>query len=58
MGKLSFGEIRLRPDVKGWGLLATSPGTINKELLILEKKERINHLIFIQRQKILFSIIK
>lgn len=38
MGKLSFGEIRLRPDVKGWGLLATSPGTINKELLILEKK--------------------
>ena len=38
MCKLSFGEIRLRPDVKGWGLLATSPGTINKELLILEKK--------------------
>lgn len=38
MGKLSFSEIRLRPYVKGWGLLATSPGTINKELLILEKK--------------------
>lgn len=38
MGKLSFGEIRLRPYAKGWGLLATSPGTINKELLILEKK--------------------
>lgn len=38
MGKLSFGEIRLHPYVKGWGLLATSPGTINKELLILEKK--------------------
>ena len=38
MGKLSFSEIRLRPYVKGWGLLATSPGTINKELLILEQK--------------------
>lgn len=38
IGKYSFGEVRLRPYGKGAGKLATSPGTINKELLIVKKQ--------------------
>ncbi|WP_018750576.1 hypothetical protein [Paenibacillus sanguinis] len=46
MGKTVFryffdfmdGKLRWRPYGKGWGQIATSPGTFNKELLILEKK--------------------
>lgn len=38
IGKLSFGEIRFRPYATRKGMLATSPGMINKELLILEQK--------------------
>lgn len=34
----SFGKIQWRPYAKGAGMLATSPGSINKELLILEKR--------------------
>ena len=34
----SIGKVRLRPWAKGAGMIATSPGSINKELLILEKK--------------------
>lgn len=34
----SVGKIRWRPYAVGRGMLATSPGGINKELLILEKK--------------------
>lgn len=34
----SFGRIQWRPYAKGAGMLATSPGSINKELLIVEKK--------------------
>ncbi|QSX05530.1 DUF2812 domain-containing protein [Sedimentibacter sp. zth1] len=34
----SYGKIVFRPYGKGMGKLATSPGTYNKELLIVEKK--------------------
>lgn len=34
----SYGKLRWRPNGKGLGQIATSPGTFNKELLILEKK--------------------
>ena len=34
----SVGKIRFRPWAKGAGMIATSPGSFNKELLILEKK--------------------
>ena len=34
----SIGKIRWRPFAKGWGQLATSPGTYNQELFIAEKK--------------------
>lgn len=36
---ISFGKVKWRPYGKGAGQLATSPGSINKELLILEKKK-------------------
>lgn len=38
IGKYSIGEVRFRPFGKGLGKVATSPGTINKELLIVKKK--------------------
>lgn len=38
IGKYSFGEVRLRLYGKGAGKIATSPGTINKELLIVKKR--------------------
>ena len=34
----SYGKIRWRPYAKGLGQIATTPGSFNKELLILEKK--------------------
>lgn len=34
----SLGKAQWRPYAKGAGMLATSPGSINKELLILEKQ--------------------
>lgn len=37
IGKFSFAEIKVRPYIKNRAMLATSPGRINKELLILEK---------------------
>jgi hypothetical protein len=36
---LSFGKARWRPYARGMGQIATSPGSYNKELLILEKKK-------------------
>lgn len=36
---LSYGKVKWRPYAKGMGQIATSPGGINKELLILEKKK-------------------
>lgn len=38
IGKYSYGNIRLRPYGKNATSFATSPGNINSELLILEKK--------------------
>lgn len=35
----SLGKIKFRPWAKGFGKVATSPGSYNKELLILEKKK-------------------
>lgn len=35
----SYGKIRWRPYAKGMGQIATSPGSFNKELLIVEKKK-------------------
>ena len=37
IGKYSFGQIKLRPFGKGMGMIVTSLGTINKELLIVKK---------------------
>lgn len=34
----ALGRIKWRPWAKGTGMIATSPGNINKELLIIEKK--------------------
>lgn len=34
----SFGKLRWRPYGKGMGQISTSPGSFNKELLILEKR--------------------
>lgn len=34
----SFGKIRWRPYAKGMGQLVTDPGSFNKELMIVEKK--------------------
>lgn len=38
LGKISFGQVRLRLYGEGMGKIATFPGSINSELLILEKK--------------------
>ena len=35
----SYGKVRWRPYAKGMGQIATSPGSYNKELLIVEKKK-------------------
>lgn len=35
---LSYGKVRWRPYAKGMGQIAASPGGLNEELLILEKK--------------------
>lgn len=35
---LSLGKVRIRPWGQGMGKIATNPGTFNKELLIVEKK--------------------
>lgn len=37
---LSFGKIRWRPWARGSGQLTTSPGSFNKELLIVERKRQ------------------
>lgn len=34
----SFGKVRFRPYGKGLGKISTTPGTFNKEILIVEKK--------------------
>lgn len=36
IGKVSFGNIRLRPYNQGRAVLATNPGMINQEILIIE----------------------
>lgn len=36
IGKLSFGNIKLRPYNSPKSMIATSPGMINKEILIIE----------------------
>nr|WP_324293115.1 DUF2812 domain-containing protein [Lacrimispora defluvii] len=36
---ISYGKVLWRPYAKGMGQIATSPGGLNKELLILEKKQ-------------------
>lgn len=36
LGKISYGSIRWRPYGRKGGVIATSPGTINSEILILE----------------------
>lgn len=36
-GKFSLGAVRFRPYARGMGKLATAPGMINKEILIVEK---------------------
>lgn len=36
---VSFGKVKWRPYAKGMGQVATSPGSYDKELLILEKKK-------------------
>ncbi|WP_019640269.1 DUF2812 domain-containing protein [Paenibacillus fonticola] len=38
LGKLSFGSIRWRPYGRKWGVIATSPGTMNSEILIIEQE--------------------
>ncbi|MBD7912455.1 DUF2812 domain-containing protein [Clostridium cibarium] len=38
LGKFSIGEIRVRPYTNTKATIATNPGMINRELLILEKK--------------------
>ncbi len=35
---VSLGKIRFRPWGSGWGKISTTPGTFNKELLIVEKE--------------------
>lgn len=37
LGQVSIGRVKLRPYASGSGKLATSPGMINKEILIVEK---------------------
>ncbi|NLJ75175.1 MAG: DUF2812 domain-containing protein [Firmicutes bacterium] len=38
VGKFAFGSVRLRPYARGVGKVATSPGMIGQELMILEKR--------------------
>jgi hypothetical protein len=38
LGKFSLGAVRFRPYARGMGKVATAPGIINKEILILEKQ--------------------
>ncbi|MHA6566571.1 DUF2812 domain-containing protein, partial [Aerococcus urinae] len=38
IGKLSWGNVRLRPYNQGRTTIATDPGMINKEILIIESK--------------------
>ncbi|MDO5725095.1 MAG: DUF2812 domain-containing protein [Tissierellia bacterium] len=39
LGQFSFGRVKIRPYAKGTGMIATSPGMINKEILIIESKK-------------------
>lgn len=41
LGKFSFGSIRWRPYGRKWGVLATAPGTINSEILIMEQDNSV-----------------
>lgn len=38
LGKFSYGSLRWRPYGRKWGTFATAPGTINSEILILERE--------------------
>ncbi|MDT3427278.1 hypothetical protein J2Z22_002829 [Paenibacillus forsythiae] len=70
IGKFSYGSIKWRPYGNKGGKFATSPGTINSELLILEKEEeddnfeiytdeksKINYYTTIRSAYILASIL-
>lgn len=37
IGKYTFGQIKFRPFGKGMGMIGRSPGTIEKELVIVKK---------------------
>ena len=37
LGQASIGRVKIRPYARGTGKIATSPGMINKEILVIEK---------------------
>lgn len=47
LGKLSYGSIRWRPYWRKGGVIATSPGTMNSEIIIIELEKGVKDFFFL-----------